>query len=362
MEHERAEERSQVRFDAPLRQAVGGYFRLVATNAGLRGHALAERLGWDPSKVSRVYSGELIKERAYIQVARALSLSWDETRARARELARHLDQGESTMDRDTKIITICVEKGGVGKTTMATALATSLELMGKRVLLVDLDAQANSTAMMLGEYDEDGEGAALLRALEGEGRPDVMETSYGVDVVPSGRKMSRAHSMLKDMTGGGFLQVERMLSTFRGTYDYIIIDTPPALGPLTGAALFAADHVLLPVKPDGFSIDAIHRTLRLCHELQETLRADFVITGCVILGYNNTIITREAMRELRGVEGLHILDIHLPHSTVFPESNFARIPLPHHAPGHKATRKLGALTRHLDALWSGPSLVEEVGT
>lgn len=366
-------DRARTRLDEITRKRLGTYLRTAAQAHDCSGRQLATALGWDASKVSRLFSGELIKRGAYEELTALLHLDWEEALASATALADTLERvrfdvdedetssGGASMDRETRIITICAEKGGVGKTTMAATLAAALQEEGRRVLLLDLDAQANATALLCGQYQEQ-EGGELLRALEGlSDEPPVLETEYGVAVIPSGRKMTRASRVLLDQVGGGSRRVRKMLKPFIGAYDYVVIDTPPTLGAVTVSALVAATHVIIPARPDGFSLDAVHRTLQTCLEVREDLGATFELTGLALLGHDRrTIASREVVRELQEIEQLPLLDVYVPHSTVYVEASIARIPVVHYAPSHKAARAFTRLARHLDKLWTGPQLVEEV--
>lgn len=363
--------------DVATRRAWGSYLKLVSQRAHKDGKTLAAELGWAPSKVSRIFTGQTVKAETYEALSHHLGV---EPEGAAREIAqlagvieatahhaeraqRHMRRtrtGADVMDDTTPILTVTMEKGGVGKTTLSTGLAAELANMGRRVLLVDLDAQANSTAMMAGEYDTSDDGAALLAALKGQGPVPVLETEHGVDVVPSGRHMADAELGLRGMPGAGFRQLERMLQPIAADYDAVIVDTPPALGAVSTAAVFASSHLILPVKPDGFSLDAVMRTLRLFDEVRDVLQGSFTLLGCAVLGWRNTVVTREALKDLKGIEGLELLEPYLSHSTLYPEANYARLPLPLVDPQHKAAKEFRRLTRRVDQLIQPAARLVEV--
>ncbi|MEM1347606.1 MAG: ParA family protein [Myxococcota bacterium] len=360
-----------------MRRAWGGYLKLMSKRVHKEGKTLAAELGWAPSKVSRVFTGQTVKAETYALLSRHLGISLagasreiaqladviEATEHHAQRAGRHTKRsitGAHVVDDATPILTVTMEKGGVGKTTLSTGVAAELALMGRRVLLVDLDAQANATAMMAGEYDAQDDGAALLAALKGQGEPPVLATDHGVDVVPSGRHMADAELGLRGMPGAGFRQLERMLQRITADYDVVVVDTPPALGAVSTAAIFASSHLILPVKPDGFSLDAMMRTLRVFDEVRDVLQGSFTLLGCAVLGWRNTVVTREALKDLRGIEGLNVLEPYLSHSTLYSEANYARLPLPLVDPQHKAAKEFRRLTRRIEQLVQPTARLAEV--
>jgi len=348
------------------RLALGGYLRMVAQKSAREGKTLAAELGWTPSKLSRLFSGKTIKFTPYSVLAEHLGVDLDALDEQTDQIAEQLSTIPSSrvteddvMTRNARIITICMEKGGVGKTTLSTGLATGLAKLGKRVLLLDLDAQANATAMLTGQYNETDQGAGLIAALRAGDSLPVEETDYGVDLVASGRQMSLADLVFRNMAAGGFARIARLLSKHTPDYDYVVIDTPPTLGPITTAAVYAATHVLMPVKPNGFSLDAVLRTQTLLEEVRETCNGQFELAGCVMMGHRRTVVTREVIKELKALEEIPLIERYLSHSTLYDEANFMRVPIPTlDDQGHKIVREFMSLVKHLDAKIGGPALVE----
>jgi len=245
---------------------------------------------------------------------------------------------------DAKVIVCCAEKGGVGKTTCAVSLATSLHALGLSGLLVDLDPQANSTAWLTGEYADTG--ARLYESLDG-GQLPVDKTNYGIYIAPSGRRMSGAEPLLQSKPMG-FVCLRQALQEARGEFDVILIDTPPSLGQLVVAALVAATHVILPVRPDGFSLDAVEKTLTTCRSVKAQLNPQLEILGTVVLDYHKSqVISRHLLALLEDIEGLNVLEPYIQTDIAFRNANMHRIPLEFHEPTSRGNLNFRALAKHL---------------
>jgi len=153
-----------------------------------------------------------------------------------------------------KIVAIINQKGGVGKSTTAEALLAGLSLKGYKTLAIDLDAQGNLTY----STGATTEGATALGILTGEvkAKEAIQQTKSG-DIIASNKALAGADAFISD-TGKEY-RLKEALETISGDYDYIIIDTPPALGILTINALTACDSVIIPAQADIYSIQGIEQ-------------------------------------------------------------------------------------------------------
>src|SRR5258708_7142997 len=156
-----------------------------------------------------------------------------------------------------RVIAICNQKGGVGKTTTSTNLAAYLAAMGKYVLLVDLDSQANATAglgVLVGPEDQH-----IYHALINDQNPVglLKKTGiFGFDILPASQSLAGASVELVAMEERES-RLKKVLNGIRSNYDYILIDCPPALGLLTVNALAAAERVIIPVQCEYFALEGL---------------------------------------------------------------------------------------------------------
>lgn len=191
------------------------------------------------------------------------------------------------------IIAVINQKGGVGKSTTAAAIAAGLTLTGYKVLAVDLDAQCNLTYTMGGRSD----GATVLGVLlrEAKAAAAIQHTDTG-DLIAASKSLAGADAYLND-TGKEY-RLREAIETISADYDYIVIDTPPALGILTVNALTAATSVIIPAQADVFSFQGIEQLGNTIEPVKRYYNRDLKITGVLITRYNNRAALSREMREL----------------------------------------------------------------
>ena len=183
----------------------------------------------------------------------------------------------------SKVIAIANHKGGVGKTTSVASIGLGLSLRGYKVLLLDLDAQANLTSFFLQETEE--ERATIYDSLIA-GKPlPVSEVGKNLYLVPSGLEMARAEGDLN-----GKIARERLLNLLlepvKDEYDYILIDCPPSLGIVTTNAFVASTDIYVPLTAEALPLKGM-RMLEEYIGAIRVIRKDLRITGVFITRYNN---------------------------------------------------------------------------
>lgn len=201
------------------------------------------------------------------------------------------------------VITVAIEKGGTGKTTTVVNLAALMAAEGNRVLVVDMDQQANATFMLTQKSKTEnvyrGKGLFNMFMAYGEGiemsnfiHPTCID---GIDIIPSTAQTPRAIGQLaaleEEYSEREYTFLLNSLSVVNDDYDYILIDTPPSRDVLTVSALFAADHVLIPVRCDKFSLDGFETTIHMMKELEKKEEISINLLGILLTQVERTIVS-----------------------------------------------------------------------
>lgn len=200
-----------------------------------------------------------------------------------------------------RVIAICNQKGGTGKTTTAINLSVYLSLSGHRVLLIDLDSQGNSTSG-LGVDKNNLKGTIYDVLVNGIDITSLIIDSYdnNLHLIPADVDLIGAELELANMP-----QRERLLlkviDTIRQRYDFIIIDSPPSLGLVTLNALVAGDSVIIPVQCEYFALEGLGQLLRTVNLVKERFNPKLEIEGVLLtMADFRTNLTAEVISETRG--------------------------------------------------------------
>ena len=253
-----------------------------------------------------------------------------------------------------RIICITNQKGGVGKTTTAVNLAACLAAVGKHVLLLDLDPQANATS---GLGLEKTEGASAYRILLGEGslldkiKPTAFER---LEVVPSEVDLCAADLELARLDNH-LLRVAEALKPVRdsGRFEVVLIDCPPSLGILTLNAFAASDGLLVPLQCEYYALEGISMMNRVLAQLRETgVNPRLDIFGVVMTMFDGrTKLSNEVVGEVRNLLGARVFETVIPRSTRLAEAPSFGKPIIHYdkySPGAAAYEVLtGELLQRL---------------
>ena len=221
-----------------------------------------------------------------------------------------------------KVIALTNQKGGVGKTTTAVNLGVCLSKQGKKVLLVDADAQANLT-MSLGYPRPDDLPISLATIMQDiiDDKPfdvqkGILHHSEGVDLLPSNIELSGLEVRLINA-----ISRERVLTTcineVKKNYDYVLIDCMPSLGMLTINALAAADSVVIPTQPHYLSAKGLELLLRSVSKVRRQINPHLRIEGILMtMVMPRTNISKEVTALVRSAYGqnIKVFDAQIPHS------------------------------------------------
>ncbi|ENQ3106865.1 chromosome segregation ATPase [Bacillus sp. 491mf] len=181
-----------------------------------------------------------------------------------------------------KIIAIANQKGGVGKTTTSVNLGAGLAQVGKKVLLVDIDAQGNATTGVGIEKSELNECIYNVLVEDMDVRVVIQRTkTENLDVLPATIQLAGAEIELVP-TISREVRLQRALQPIRDEYDYIIIDCPPSLGLLTINALTAADSVIIPVQCEYYALEGLSQLLNTVRLVQKHLNKNLAIQGVLL--------------------------------------------------------------------------------
>ena len=193
----------------------------------------------------------------------------------------------------SKALAIINQKGGVGKSTTALAIGVGLSLKGYTVLFIDLDAQGN-LSYTLGADTKGYNAMGVLERPE-TAKEEIQHTPQG-DIIASSPKLAGADKLLEE-TGKEY-RLKEALESLQGAYDYIIVDTPPALGILTINALTACTGAIIPAQADIYSLQGIGQLNSTIETVKKYCNPSLSIMGIVITRFNGRSIIRREVAEM----------------------------------------------------------------
>ena len=228
-----------------------------------------------------------------------------------------------------KIIAVANQKGGVGKTTTAINLSAALAHFNRRVLLIDMDPQGNSsrglgvdiTLINKSIYDVLIQEANINEVI----KKTMLKT---LDVLPSKLMLTSIDVEVIGKVAEPYYILKEAVQSIQNDYDYIIIDCPPSLGFLTINALSAANTILIPVQCEYFALDAVSQILSSIAKIQSTYNPDLGIEGFLLTMYDSkTRLGTEISTEIRGLFKENTFLTQIPRNISVPESNSKGLPV-----------------------------------
>ena len=200
-----------------------------------------------------------------------------------------------------RVVAVANQKGGVGKTTSAINLATTLAVAGRKVLLVDLDPQANLTSGV-GLKGQRGEGGTIYEALVSELDPGmfVLPTAVpNLSLIPADRNLTGAEIELVPLAHRE-RRLERVLQALRPYFDHIFIDCPPSLGLLTLNGLVAADGVIIPLHCEYFALEGLADLVATLRRVRTAFNPNLDIAGVLMTMHDErTNLGQQVARDIR---------------------------------------------------------------
>ena len=182
-----------------------------------------------------------------------------------------------------KIISFVNQKGGVAKTTSCVNIGASLADQGRKVLLIDLDAQG-SLSISTGHGDLGADDLTTYELLKGEDINEVIHHGR-IDVIPTDIRLAGAEIELSSVPGREFL-LREALSGLSDEYDVILIDCPPSLGILTLIALTASDKIIIPVKADYLALNGMSQLMKTIDIVKKRMNSGLEIGGVIATFFN----------------------------------------------------------------------------
>ena len=247
-----------------------------------------------------------------------------------------------------RIIAMCNQKGGVGKTTTTISLAASLAEYGRKVLAVDFDPQGALSAGLGVPTHDVPTNYDLLRGIEKDAHKVIQPTSVpGLDVMPANIDLSAAEVHLINEVAREQI-LAGILRQVRNDYDVIFIDCQPSLGLLTVNALTAAHGVLIPLECEFFALRGVALLIETIDKVRDRLNPAIELDGIVATMFDpRTLHAREVIDRVVETFGDKVLDTVIGRTVKFPDASVAGQPITQFAPEHAAAHAYRQLAREL---------------
>ena len=249
------------------------------------------------------------------------------------------------------VVAVANQKGGVGKTTTAHALGSGLMARGKRVLFVDLDAQGNLSYVLGAREDLPGSYHMLARQAKSEA---CVQQAAGGALIASSPELHAADMELT-MTGKEYRLREGIAPLLDG-YDFVIVDTPPALGTLTVNALTAADGVIIPAQADVFSLQGVGQLYQTVEAVQRYCNSRLAVWGILITRFSpRAILSRDMytlLQQTAQALGTKLFDTAIRETVVAREAAASRQDLLSYAPKSNVALDYDTFIEELQAVWA----------
>jgi len=247
-----------------------------------------------------------------------------------------------------RIIAIANQKGGVGKTTTNVNLATCLAQAGKRVLVVDMDPQGNTTSGF--GVDKYAIKSSIYSLLLEEAYLEQVALDVGIEglqLLPANIDLAGAEIELLDSPQREF-KLRNIFSHAKYLYDYILIDCPPSLNMLTLNALCAADSILVPIQCEYYALEGLTQLMHTIELVQRKLNPRLAIEGVVFTMYDiRTNLSAQVVAEVREHMSQYTYDSIIPRNVRLSEAPSHGLPITLYAPNSKGAEAYVNLAREV---------------
>jgi chromosome partitioning protein len=247
-----------------------------------------------------------------------------------------------------KTIVIANQKGGVGKTTTAVNLATCLARTGRRVLLVDLDPQANATDHLGQETPQDELTSSY--GLMADKTPDmeaiIRPIGPNLQLAPGHLALAEIDLKLVSVISRE-QRLARSLAQLEGSLDYVVIDCAPSLGISTVNAFCAATHIIVAIQTNWFAYAALKRLMAIVNDVMEESNPGLQVYALATIHRANVNVNKDVLEKIQEDFQSLALDTIIRHTATLVESSAARMPIVEYAHGSRAHQDYDQLTQEI---------------
>jgi chromosome partitioning protein len=223
------------------------------------------------------------------------------------------------------IISISSQKSGTGKTSTSISLTAGLAKRNKKILLIDIDSQANSSKVLVPNYPElKKEETLYTTILEKQPLPIRHTTVPYLDIVPSHILLSNTDVELTAAIDHREERLKSQLDKVKASYDYILLDCPPALSWLTINAFTASDKVMVVISPGYFELDSIVQINKVIQQVQENFNPNLTLLCYLFTMSDSTVNSKTSLKILRQTYDRGHHDWHVRMAVAAPQGDLAR--------------------------------------
>lgn len=223
------------------------------------------------------------------------------------------------------IYSIASQKGGVGKSSSSISLSAGIAHKGKKVLLVDIDSQANSSKVLMNNYPQLQKEQTIYATILNRSPLPIHQTKVpNLDIVPSHILLSNTDVELTTAIDHREERLKRGLELVKDKYDYIFIDCPPTLSWLTINAMTASDKVIVIVSPGYFELDSIVQISKTIKEVKEYFNPNIELAGFLFTMSDPTVNSKTSLQILRQTYTGAVFNTVIPRNTDLRDAHFEK--------------------------------------